>query len=52
MSVHVQSLSGQRVIVMVIFTHMDLFRTREEKEKFKRMAIQWLTHHNKQVRST
>lgn len=46
-----QSLSEERVIVMVVFTHMDEFRTREDKEKFRKTALQWLSHHNKQVRT-
>ncbi len=47
----VQSRSEERVPVVVVFTHMDLLKTREEKEKFRRSCIQWITFHNKQVQT-
>lgn len=42
-----QSLCKERVLVIVVFTHMDQFKSREEKEKFKKTHLQWLCHHNK-----
>lgn len=44
-----QSLCSQRLVMMVIFTHMDQLKPREEKEKFKKTSSQWLSYHNKQV---
>ena len=52
LSVGTQSMSEERVIVCVVFTHMDQFRTREDKDKFRKTALQWLSHHNKLVQSS
>lgn len=40
-----QSRSKQRVPVVVIFSHMDSFRTREQKEVFKKRMLNWISYH-------
>ena len=48
----IQSTSVQRIPVIVVFTHMDTFKLREQKEEFKRRVIQWLDYHNSRFDST
>lgn len=44
-----QAASMKRVPVIVVFTHMDQFRSREQREEFRRQKTQWLEYHNKKV---
>ena len=48
----IQSTSVQRIPVIVVFTHMDTFKLREQREEFKRRVVQWLDYHNGQFDST
>ena len=48
----IQSTSVQRIPVIVVFTHIDTFKLREQKEEFKRRVIQWLGYHNSRFDST
>lgn len=43
----IQSASKKRVPVIVVFTHMDGFKTREAKDEFKRRVTHWLEYNNK-----
>ncbi len=48
----IQSSSVERIPVVVAFTHMDTFKTREQNQEFRRGIIQWLDHQNKQNDTT
>ena len=48
----IQSTSVQRIPVIVVFTHMDTFKLREQKDEFRRRIIQWLDYHNSRFDST
>lgn len=48
----IQSTSVQRIPVIVVFTHMDTFKLREQREEFKRRVVQWLDYHNGRFDST
>lgn len=48
----IQSTSVERVPVVVAFTHMDTFKTREQNQEFRRGIIHWLDYNNKQNESS
>ncbi len=48
----IQSSSVERVPVIVAFTHMDTFKSRELSQEFRRGIIQWLDYNIKQSDST
>ena len=46
----IQSTSTERIPVILVFTHMDRFVSREQKDTFRRRTQQWLQHQEKQFR--
>lgn len=49
MFISLQSVSTQRVPVVVVFTHMDKLKTKEQRDEFRRQRTHWLEMHNKRV---
>ena len=45
----IQAPAAERVPVIVVFTHMDGFRSREQSAEFKRKVTQWLDYVRKQA---
>ena len=43
----IQSTSVERIPVIVVFTHMDEFSSREQKDVFRRRTLQWLQYQEK-----
>ena len=48
----IQATSVERIPVIVIFTQIDKFKSREQRDQFKRRALHWLEYNNKQCDSS
>ena len=48
----IQSTSVDRIPMIVVFTQIDKFKSREQRDQFKRKAVHWLEYNNKQCDSS
>ena len=48
----IQSTSVQRIPVIVVFTHMDIFKSRESMQDFRRRMTHWLEYNNKRFETS
>ena len=44
-----QSRNVRRIPVVIVFTFMDYFKTRDQREDFKKKTLNWISYHNIQV---
>jgi hypothetical protein len=44
-----QSCSVRRIPVVIVFTFMDCFKTKDQREEFKKKTLNWISYHNIKV---
>ena len=47
-----QSCSVRRIPVVIVFTFMDYFKTRDQREDFKKKTLNWISYHNIKVHTS
>ena len=45
----IQSGSVSRIPVVIVFTYMDRFKTRDQREDFRKKTLNWISYHNMKV---